>query len=374
MKLRLGWGVTGQQDVGDEYYPYIPTYRSSTLGAYYQFGDTFYSTYRPNPYNASLRWEETTTYNIGLDFGFFDDKLVGSIDAYKRVTDHLLNEIPIPIATNFSNFLLSNVGSLENQGFEAAITYRPVVSNDLLVEFGGTFTYNQNKITSMTLVDDPDYAGYFTGGISGGVGNTVQIQTVGHPANSFFLYQQVYDKDWMPIEGLYVDRSEDEESVSDGDNARKYFAGSPAADYLVGINARVNYKQFDFVLNGRVSIGNYVYNNNASSMAMYDNLYSQSGFASNILSAINDTKFKTAQYWSDLYLEDASFFRIDNVSVGYSFSELFSSKISGRVGLTAQNAFVFTKYSGLDPEVESGIDNNIYPRPRTYLLGLNLNF
>lgn len=374
MKLRLGWGITGQQDVSDNFYPYIPTYKISTPSASYQFGDTFYRTYRPNPYNASLKWEETTTYNIGLDFGFFDDKLVGTVDAYKRVTNDLLNEIPIPIATNFSNFLLSNVGSLENKGVEATLTYRPVVTEDLLVEVGGTFTYNQNVITSMTAVDDPDYAGYFTGGISGGVGNTVQINTVGHPVNSFFLYQQVYDKDWMPIEGLYVDRSGDEESVSSGDNARKYFAGSPAADYLIGLNAKVNYKQFDFVLNGRISLGNYVYNNNASSMAVLANLYNQSGFISNVPSAVYKTNFNNAQYWSDIYLEDASFLRIDNVSLGYSFNKLFDSKISGRVGLTVQNAFVYTKYSGLDPEVDGGIDNNIYPRPRTYLLGLNLNF
>lgn len=374
MKLRLGWGLTGQQDVSDQYYPYIPTYKISSQGAYYQFGNKFYPTYRPNAYNANLRWEETTTYNVGLDFGLFDDKIVGSVDLYKRVTNHLINEIPIPNATNFSNFLLSNVGSLKNEGFEASLTYRPIVKQDLLVEFGGTFTYNQNKITSMTLVDDPDYSGYFTGGISGGVGNTVQINTVGHPVNSFFLYQQVYSQEWMPIEGLYVDRSGDEESVSSGDNARKYFAGSPAADYLVGFNAKIQYKQFDFILNGRISIGNYVYNNNASSMAIYDNLYSQSGFISNIPRTIYDTKFKTAQYWSDFYLEDASFLRIDNINIGYTFSKLLSKNISGRVGLTIQNALVYTKYSGLDPEVDGGIDNNIYPRPRTYLLGLNINF
>lgn len=373
MKLRLGWGVTGQQDVGDNYYPYIPTYKISQPGAYYQFGNAFYPTYRANAYNASLKWEETTTYNVGLDFGLFEDRLVGSVEAYKRTTENLINDIPIPIGTNFSNRLLSNVGSLENQGVEASITYRPVVTKDLLVEFGGTFTYNENQITSMTLIDDPDYTGYETGGISGGVGNTVQFNSVGQPVNSFFLYQQVYDQSWNPIEGLYTDRSV-EDSPFEGDEALKYFAGSPAADYLIGMNARVNYKQFDFVVNGRVSLGNYVYNNNASSMAIYDGLYSQSGFISNISRDIEKSDFKTAQYWSDLYLEDASFFRIDNVSVGYSFNELFDTKVSGRIGLTAQNAFVYTKYSGLDPEVDGGIDNNIYPRPRTFMVGLNLNF
>lgn len=374
MKLRLGWGITGQQDISDNFYPYIPTYKISTQSASYQFGDKFYRTYRPNAYNVNLKWEETTTYNLGVDFGFLDDKLVGSIDAYKRITNNLINEIPIPIATNFSNFLVTNVGSLKNSGVEATLTYRPVTTQDMLVEFGGTFTYNKNEITSMTAIDDPDYAGYFTGGIAGGVGNTVQINTVGHEVNSFFLYQQVYDKDWKPIEGLYVDRSGDEESVSTGDNSRKYFAGSPAADFLVGFNAKVEYKQIDFVLNGRISIGNYVYNNNASNMAIYDNLYNQSGFISNIPSAVYRSDFKTAQYWSDFYLEDASFLRIDNVSLGYSFNDLLASGISGRIGVTVQNALVYTKYTGLDPEVDGGIDNNIYPRPRTYMLGLKLNF
>ena len=374
MKLRLGWGITGQQDVSDQFYPYIPTYKTSNISAAYQFGDKFYRTYRPNPYNASLKWEETTTYNIGLDFGLFEDKLVGSFDVYQRNTDNLINEIPIPIATNFSNFLLSNVGSLVNKGVEASITYRPVVTQDLLVEFCGTFTYNQNKITSMTAVEDPDYSGYPTGGISGGVGNNVQFNSVGQPVNAFFLYQQVYDTEWKPIEGLYVDRSGDEESIGEGDNARKYFAETPAADYLVGLNAKVIYKQFDFVLNGRISIGNLVYNNNASSNALLDNLYNQAGFFGNIPTDVYKTNFKTAQYWSDFYLEDASFLRIDNINLGYSFNEVMGNKLSGRIGLTIQNALVYTKYSGLDPEVDGGIDNNIYPRPRIYMLGLNINF
>jgi len=373
MKLRLGWGVTGQQDIGNPY-PYIPIYKTSTQGAYYQFGDQFYPTLRPNPYDALIKWEETSTLNAGIDFGFFEEKFVGSVDVYKRTTKDLINTIPISVGSNFSNFLTTNVGSLENKGIEAALTYRPVVNKNLSVEVGATFTYNENTITKVTSVDDPENASYFTGGISGGVGNTVQINSVGHPVNSFFLYQQVYDKDWKPIEGLYVDRSGDPESVSTGDNAKKYFAGSPAPDYLIGINFRIDYRHFDFTLNGRVSIGNYVYNNNASSRALYDNMYNQSGFASNLPTSIYDSNFKTAQYWSDFYLEDGSFLKIDNISLGYSFAKLFDSKLSGRVGLTVQNAFLYTKYSGLDPEVSGGIDNSIYPRPRTIMLGLNLNF
>jgi iron complex outermembrane receptor protein len=374
LKLRLGWGITGQQDIG-RYYPYIPTYVMSQTGAYYQFGNNFIPTLRPDPYDAQIKWEETTTKNIGLDFGFFENKLSGSVELYQRVTnDLLLNDIPIPVGSNFSNALTTNIGSLQNQGIEATLTCRPVVTKDLMVEFGGTFTYNENQITKLSKVNNPQSAFIQTGGISGGVGNNVQVHSIGQPANSFLLYQQVYDSNWKPIEGLYVDLSGKEGSISSGDIAKRYIAGSPAPKFLIGFNTKIEYKNIDFALNARVSIGNYVYNNNASSGALYDNLYNQSGFASNILKSVEKTNFKTAQYWSDVYLEDASFLRIDNASIGYNFTKLFSSGISGRIGLTVQNAFVYTKYSGLDPEVDGGIDNNIYPRPRVYMLGLNLNF
>jgi iron complex outermembrane receptor protein len=375
LKLRLGWGVTGQQDISENWYPYLPTYVKSSTGAYYQFGDTFYPTLRPDPYDALIKWEETTTKNIGLDFGFFENKLTGSVEVYQRVTDDLLlTNIPIPVGSNFSNALTTNIGSLQNQGIEATLTFRPVSTTDWLVEFGGTFTYNENKITKLSKVNNPNDAFIQVGGISGGVGNTVQVHAIGYPANSFLLKQQVYDQNWDPIEGVYVDLSDQDGSISSGDIAKRYIAGSPAPMYLIGFNTKIAYKDFDFALNARVNIGNYVYNNNASSNAIYDNLYSQSGFASNLLKAVEKTNFKTAQYWSDIYIEDASFLRIDNVGFGYSFSQLFSTKLSGRIGLTVQNALVYTKYSGLDPEVDGGIDNNMYPRPRTFMLGLNLNF
>jgi TonB-linked SusC/RagA family outer membrane protein len=374
LKLRLGYGITGQQDISDNFYPYMATYGISQQASYYRFGDTYYPMLRPNAYDVTIKWEETTTINGGVDFGFFENRILGSFDYYKRTTNNLINNIPIAVGTNFSNSLTTNVGSLENTGFEAMLTVRPVVTKDFLFEIGATFSYNKNEITKLTQVNDPNYVGYPTGAISGGVGNTVQTNNIGHPANSFFLYQQVYDANWMPIEGLYVNRSGAEGSVGAGAISRKYFAGKPSPDYLVGITSKLNYKSFDFSFNGRVSIGNYVYNNNASNMAIYINLYNQSGYASNIPKAINSSKFTSAQFWSDFYLEDASFFRMDNISLGYSFSKLFTDKLNGRVGLTVQNAFVITKYSGLDPEVDGGIDNNIYPRPRVIVLGVSLEF
>ena len=373
LKLRIGWGKTGQQDIGDNFYPYIPTYTISQTGAYYQFGNSFYPTQRPDAYDANIKWETTTTQNIGLDFGFYNGRLLGTLDFYKRVTDDLLNEIPIAAGTNFSNFLTTNVGSLENKGVEIGLTGVVVDQSDWTVEVSGNLTYNENKITKLTLVDDPNYPGYNTGGISGGVGNNVQINSIGFPTNTFYLFSQVYDANGMPIEGLYVDKTGNGGNVS-GDELNKYYLQNPAPDFLIGLSSRARYKNFDFSFSGRFNIGNYVYNNNASSMGVYQNLYNQSGFNSNILTAVEKTGFMTAQYWSDIYMENASFFRMDNMSLGYSFDKLLTEKLNGRIAFTVQNAFVVTNYSGLDPEVDGGIDNNIFPRPRTFVLGLNINF
>ncbi len=371
-KLRLGYGVTGQQNISGDYYPYMPTYEISEKGAYYQFGNEFYPTLRPNRYDAHIKWEETTTQNIGLDFGFFKNRITGSVDVYKRVTKDLINQIPIPVGTNFSNTLVTNVGSLENKGYEITLNVKAISTKDISWEIGSNLSYNKNKITKLTRMDDSTYTGIDVGYIAGGVGNTVQKHMVGYPAYSFFLFKQLYDDNGMPIEGAYFDKTGSGGNVA-GNNANKYYLHKPAPDYLIGISSNLRYKQIDFSFSARISLGNYVYNNNASNRALYQNLYNQSGFASNILSDVFKTNFRTAQYWSDFYLEDASFFRMDNMSLGYNFN-MPGKKLGGRVSFTVQNVFVITNYSGLDPEVDGGIDNNIYPRPRTYVLGLSLNF
>lgn len=384
LKLRAGWGQTGQQDIGDDnksFYPYIPTYTGSQQGAYYQFGNTFYPTQRPNAYDANIKWETTTTQNIGVDFGFLNGRFSGSVDLYKRVTEDLINEIPIAAGSNFSNFLITNVGTLENRGIEVGLSAGIISTPDFNWEVSGNLTYNENEITKLTQIDDPSYPGYNTGEIDGGVGNNVQINSVGHATNTFYLFSQVYDQEGMPIEGLYVDKT-GEGGVVSGNELNKYYLTNPAPEYLIGVSSKVNYKGFDFSFSGRFNIGNYVYNNNASSKGLYQNLYNQSGYTANILTAVEETQFTNAQYWSDIYLENASFFRMDNITVGYSFDKILTEKLNGRVSFTVQNAFVVTDYSGLDPEINSGskegpnvgIDNSIYPRPRTYMLGLNLNF
>jgi len=373
LKLRLGYGVTGQQDIGGNYYPYLATYVESQPGAYYQFGNQFYSTYRPNPYDANIKWEETTTYNAGLDFGLFNGILTGAIDIYKRKTDDLISFVPIAAGSNFSNYLTTNVGSLENNGIELTLRAQAVKTTNFEWNVGFNLAHNKNEITSLTLSKIDNYPGIAVGGISGGVGNTIQNHQIGHPANSFYVFQQVYGANGKPLEGVYVDRTGNGGSVtSNTDN--KYYYKKPAADYLIGVNTNLRYKQFDLFLSGRISIGNYVYNNVYSDRALYTSLYNQAGFFNNLPVAVNDTKFSGTQYFSDYYVENASFFKMDNISLGYNFNQLFTEKLKARISFTVQNAFFITKYNGLDPEVDGGIDNNIYPRPRTFLLGINLTY
>jgi iron complex outermembrane receptor protein len=385
LKLRLGYGVTGQQDITDNQYPFLATYRGSEGGAAYQFGNTFYQTLRPGPYDANIKWEETTTYNIGLDFGLFQERLTGAVEFYQRETKDLINFIPIPAGSNFSNYLTTNVGDLENKGFEITLNAKAVQSENIDWSIGFNLSRNVNEITRLIKTDDPTYPGVSVGTISGGVGNTVQKHQVGYPAFTFYMFEQVYNAEGKPIEGLYVDRTGEGGTVISNE-LNKYYGKKPAPDVLMGINSSFRYKKFDFYLSGRISLGNYVYNNMLSNRAVYQALYNQSGFFNSLPSAINETEFSAPQYFSDHYLEDASFFKMDNISAGYNFDKVFSEKLKARISFTVQNAFTITDYSGLDPEVDvpmkigegldpgPGIDNNYYPRPRTFLLGVNLTF
>jgi iron complex outermembrane receptor protein len=371
LKLRLGWGKTGQQNISDNDYPYMGTYRIADTTAWYQFGNKWIPTLRPDAYDPNIKWETTTTQNIGLDFSFYNDRISGSVDYYKRVTKDLLNNIAIPNGSNFSNYLTTNVGNLENTGFEAVLNLKPIATKDIGWDIGLNFSYNKNEITKLTRTDDPTYPGVYTGGIGGGTGNNIQIHSVGYPANSFYVLQQVYDVNGMPIEGLYVDLSGKGGNIASNLN-NFYRYKKPAPDYQIGVSTRFSYKKFDVACSGRFSIGNYVYNNVASG-TFYGNLYNNN-FWQNLSNSISDTKFNNAQYFSDFYMENASFFKMDNISLGYNFDKIITSKLNGRLSFTVQNAFTITKYSGLDPEVDGGIDNNFYPRARVYMLGLNLEF
>ncbi|RMG30339.1 MAG: SusC/RagA family TonB-linked outer membrane protein, partial [Bacteroidetes bacterium] len=269
LKIRLGYGITGQQDIGGDFYPYLARYRASFINAQYQFGNEFVTTLRPEGYDANIKWEETTTYNAGIDFGFFNSRIYGSVDYYFRQTRDLLNFIPVPAGTNLTNFITTNVGDLENEGVEFALNLVPIKTQDLSWEIGGNVTFNRNEITRLTATEDPNYLGVFTGGIAGGVGNTIQIHSVGFPTNSFFVYEQVYDENGQPIEGLYVDRNGDGQVTPDD----RYHLEKPAPDVFYGFTTRLTYKNLEFFLSGRANVGNYVYNNVWSDQAFYNRLY-----------------------------------------------------------------------------------------------------
>jgi TonB-dependent starch-binding outer membrane protein SusC len=366
LKLRLGWGVTGQQDIGNDY-PAQARYIAASTGSYYPIGGVFLPTLRPNAYDPDIKWEQTTTQNIGLDFGFAKDRITGSVDLYKRVTDDLLNTVTIPSGSNFSNTLLTNVGSLENTGAELSLNLIPVSTNDMMLNIGFNLTYNKNKITKLLISDDPNYIGILYGDAFTG---QKQVTRVGYPAYSFFVNQQVYDANGKPIEGLYVDLS-GQGGVVNGDNADKYIYHNPVADYLMGLSARFSYKNFDISASSRMSIGNYVYNQVAAGLS-YDQMF-QIGYWRNAPKYLGETNFVKRQFTSDYFVENASFFKLDNVSAGYTFEKLVN-KMSARVSFTVQNALTITKYKGIDPEVNGGIDNNFYPRPRVFMFGLSLNY
>ncbi len=363
MKLRLGWGQTGQQEINAGDYPSLATYHTNLSGSYYMFGNNQIIPITAKAYNTDLKWETTTTYNAGLDFGFFRNRINGSLDVYYRKTTDLLNYIPIPLGSNLNNYVSSNVGDLENTGVELSLNFVPVESKDLHWEIGFNASYNKNKITKLTTNDDPTYVGVMTGGISGGVGSTIQIHQVNHPASSFFVYEQIYDADGKPIEGAYVDRNADGQ-INDDD---RYVYKSPAPDWTFGINTTLNYKDWTLAVSGRANLGNYVYNNVASNNEMMADLWTNS-FSSNRLNSAFDSNFLQAQYISDYYVHNASFFKLDKITLAYQIAKWL------RVHATVQNVFTITKYDGVDPEVDNGIDNNLYPRPRTVLFGASLNF
>ena len=363
LKLRLGYGITGQQNIGQGDYPSIPTYHTNQAGSYYWFGNNVIVPITPKGYAAQIKWEETTTYNAGLDFGFLKNRINGSIDVYKRKTNDLLNFVPVSAGTNLTNYLLQNVGDMENKGIEVALNFVPVEQKDFRWEIGFNVAYNKNEITRLTANDDPTYPGVETGGISGGVGNKVQIQKVGNPINSFYVFQQVYDEAGKPLEGVYVDRNHDGQ-ITDDD---RYVYYKPDADVNIGLNTEVSYKKWTLSASLRSSLGNYVYNNVQSDAEMKADMWTNN-FIANRLSTAPFTNFSQAQYKSDYYVQNASYLKLDKVTLAYNICDWV------RVNFTAQNIFTITNYKGVDPEVAGGIDNNMYPRSRNFILGASFNF
>ncbi len=375
LKLRLGWGKTGQQD-GIGNYNYFASYNvniNNVNGRYPIPGVNDEGLlYRPDAYNADLKWETTTTWNAGLDFGFFNNRLVGSVDWYHRKTTDLINIATVAAGSNFRNQVWSNIGSLENTGVEIALTARPIQSKDWHWEVTVNATYNENEITELT----GESVKVMTGGISAGTGNLCQAHAVGHPASSFYVYQQVYDEAGKPLEGVFVDRNGDG-TLTDDD---RYFYKSPAAPWTAGLSSRLQYKNWDFGFSLRASFDNYVFNDTQAGYVNVEKRYDSSfNYLQNITPQALANGWQTYdKVLSDHFVQNASFLKCDNITLGYSFEDLFKAGgfkgLAGRVYVAATNVFTITNYDGIDPEVSGGIDNYIYPRPFTIQLGLNLNF
>lgn len=381
LKLRMGYGITGQQDgIGD--YDYVSYYYLSNISASYQMGDVYYQGFRPSGFYANRKWEQTATSNIALDYGFLDGRITGAIDFYLKKTSNLLNQVSQPAGSNFSAYIVANVGNMENKGVEFSINAEPIRTRDLTWDLGFNVTYNRNKITNLTVIPgDTTYPGFANGTIGGGVGGQfVLINAVGGSKNTFNLYKQVYNASGAPIEGVFVDKNKD--GIINQEDLFKSKTADPKVFF--GFSTNVNYKKWSagFVL--RSSLGAYVYNN----------INSQTGVRNQILgnpvlynasSNYLVTRFKGSaqQLLSDYYIENASFLRMDNLVVGYSLGAIAHTRARLRLNATVQNVFVITKYSGLDPEIGAGgggglgnpgVDNSLYPRPRTYSLGVNLDF
>jgi iron complex outermembrane receptor protein len=367
LKLRLGYGTTGQQEIGNDY-AYIANYTLGTQTAQYQFGNTFYPVQRPVGYDANIKWETTTTYNAGIDFGIGNGRVTGSLDYYFKDTRDLLSFIDVPAGTNFTNRIYTNVGDMTNRGVELQINTNLVKTKKLNWDFGFNVTYNTNEITKLTKVDDPTFIGVATGGISGGVGNTIQIHSVGYRPSSFFVLQQVYNAEGKPVEGLYVDRNKDGLL----NNLDYYRYQSPEPNWIIGATTSATYGNWSFSTVVRANIGNYMYNNVFSGSGTFQP--NSQLFLGNVHRNYLETGFAVPQYFSDYYVDNASFVRMDNFTIGYDFGKAVKGISNLRANASVQNAFVITKYQGLDPEIAGGIDNNFYPRPRIFTLGFNVEF
>lgn len=366
LKLRVDYGVTGQQDLPGSYYPYLPVYNQTTgEGNSYIIDGKYPNIVYPEKYNADLKWEETTTWNVGIDFGFLNNRINGSIELYQRKTKDLLVNANYPAGSNLSNMGNINLGDLKNTGFEFNVNTRPVVTKEFTWNSNLNLAYNKNKITRLA-----DGADTTTGKVNG---SDVQKHVVGESAYSFWVYEQVYDADGNPLEGVYVDQNGD--GVINNDDRILYHHVHP--NWTATWQNTFNYKNWDFGFTLRAAFGNWAYNANQMSGS-----FASEATARETLSNLLDNTYlfnqnrTTDHVLSSYWVQNASFVRCDNISVGYTFNNLLQNRLKLRLFGAVQNPFVITKYKGLDPELtyQQGIDNSAYPRPVTFTLGLVANF
>ncbi|QNK76518.1 TonB-dependent receptor [Winogradskyella sp. PAMC22761] len=366
LKLRVGYGEVGNVNgLGD--YLFLTRYTGSQSTANYQFGNSFYQTYRPEPLNEDLRWEIGNTFNIGLDYSLFDRRVSGSVNLYQKETKDLIAFASVDPFTNFGSKIQKNIGDMQNRGVEFAVNLIPVRTDDFEWSVNYNISFNDNEITNLPFDQD-------AGGISAGTGNNVQIHTEGAAPYSFNVYQQVYDTSGKPIEGAFVDRNGDN-VINDED---KYLYKDPYADIIMGLNTNLSYKKWDLAVVTRANIGNYAYNDVSASNSYLDGVIpTTNNFLTNLHASylengfINQSNENT--FLSSHYIQDASFFKIDNITLGYTLDNAIKNMTLRLYG-SIQNVATITDYDGLDPEISGGIDSNFYPRPRSYVFGVNVDF
>lgn len=376
LKLRVGYGTTGQQDISASY-DYLRRVTLGTINSQYVFNGVIYSVARPEGYNEDIKWEDLAEMNVGADFGFLNDRITGTVNYFDKKSSDLLAEIAVPDGANIRNRGFNNIGSVRTKGVEFNIQSDIIKNDKLNWNLAFNATYIDQKISDLGATV-PGFQGYITGDIiAGGTGNQVLINSEGYAPNSFFVFEQLYDANKRPIQGAYADRNGDG-AINDAD---RYKFHKPAPDYTFGLFSTLNYKKFDFTMNWRASLGNYIYDNVSSDKGYVEAGLRRQTDLSNITTDYYNTGFTTEsnsngtqRVFSDYFVKDASFIKLDNIVLGYTFDKTLIKAASLRVTAGIQNVFVLTKYNGLDPEKFNGIDNNVYPRARTFLFGVNANF
>jgi TonB-dependent starch-binding outer membrane protein SusC len=367
LKLRVSYGVTGQQD-GIGNYNYLPVYTYSQDGAQALFGNQYYYTYRPEAYVANLKWETTSSINAGFDFGVFKDRLTASFDIYTRKTKDLLAKVPAAAGSNFDKNILTNVGNVNSQGIELSINAKIIEQKDVNWDVSFNMTWQKMKVENLSLIE----GGAITNTL---VGPTIdsyyfQVLTEGYAPYMFYVYHQIYDETTgKPIEGAYADL----DKSGDINSSDLYRYHSPAPDFIFGFSTSFNYKEWSLSTSLRANVGNYVYNGMAMNTGAWSTVSYNAYQLNNLSSSYLKTGFHNRQYLSDYYVENASFLKMDNLTLGYNVGKI-GKWCSLNLSAIVQNVFTITKYSGVDPEVPNGMDNTFYTRPRTFSLGLGLDF
>jgi iron complex outermembrane receptor protein len=366
LKLRASYGITGQQDgIGD--YGYLPVYTISQPGAEYLFGNTYYFTYRPEAYISNLRWESTTAYNFGLDFGFFKERFSGSIDYYTRQTKDLLARVPAAAGTNFDKTILTNVGNVDSEGLEIALNAVPVDNKEFTWELSLNATWQSQTIKNLSMVEGTEIVNTLAGPTIDSY--NFQVLTEGYAPYMFYVYHQLYNENGKPIEGAFADINKDKQINSDD----LYRYHSPAPDYILGFSTSLRYQNWNLSTSLRANIGNYVYNGMAMNTGAFNTMSYNDYQLNNLNRSYLTTGFQSRQYLSDYYVENASFLKMDNLTLGYNFGRI-NNMFNLNLSATIQNVFTYTKYTGVDPEVPSGMDASFYPRPRIFSLSLGIEF